>query len=78
MSDAADVANDYVDRLIDTGIKNARSQINSESQNKLSEAVEDCVECGAPIPEKRRELTGSDLCVHCKEVLEIQRPIFTK
>ncbi|MGD9950287.1 MAG: TraR/DksA C4-type zinc finger protein [Desulfobulbus sp.] len=39
------------------------------------EAAEYCLECGKPIPEKRRRaMPGCRFCLECQEVLEQRRP----
>ncbi|MDF6171482.1 C4-type zinc finger protein YbiI, partial [Escherichia coli] len=37
-----------------------------------------CEECGAPIPQARREaIPGVRLCIHCQQEKDLQKPDYT-
>ena len=56
---------DQIDASVDDAVKRARSRL------PHGESLLECVECGADIPEGRREaLPGVRLCVQCQSELD--------
>lgn len=42
------------------------------------ESLYECEECGAPIPQARREaIPGVRLCIHCQQEKDLQKPAYT-
>ncbi|MDP1136386.1 C4-type zinc finger protein YbiI, partial [Klebsiella pneumoniae] len=40
--------------------------------------LDECEECGAPIPQARREaIPGVRLCIHCQQEKDLQKPAYT-
>lgn len=63
MSDAADIASDYIERITESRLA-ARVRFEGASRSH-------CAECDAEIPPRRRELLpGVQLCVECQMVEE--------
>jgi len=53
---------DQIDATIEDAVKRARSQL------PQGESLAECVECGASIPEARRQaIPGVRLCITCQE-----------
>lgn len=60
-----DAVQEQIDSTVEDGLERVRSRI------PKGESRYDCVECGEPIPEARREaLPGVQLCVTCQEELD--------
>ena len=54
--------NEQIDATVKDGVRRARSQL------PKGESLEQCIECGAEIPEaRRRAMPGVRLCVACQE-----------
>lgn len=65
MRDIIDQANDLAQLELDNLLAN-RQIFTGESAN-------DCIECGEPIPEKRRQLLkGCQLCIDCQSLKELR------
>ncbi|KES14117.1 DnaK suppressor protein [Gilliamella apicola SCGC AB-598-B02] len=65
MKDIIDQANDLAQLELDNLLAN-RQTFTGESAN-------DCIECGEPIPEKRRQLLkGCQLCIDCQNLKELR------
>ncbi len=63
MRDIVDQANDLAQLELDNLLANR--------QTFAGESAKDCIECGEPIPEKRRQLLkGCQLCVNCQSIKE--------
>jgi len=61
-----DYARDYSQTMVDAGVE-GRVRYTGESASE-------CIECGNPIPQARREaLPGVELCVGCQAVSEARR-----
>ena len=59
---------DQIDASVDDGVKRVRSQLPS------GESLRHCEECGAKIPEARRQaLSGVRLCVNCQTEADNQQ-----
>lgn len=64
MTDMIDYANEHADYLLDIALKNRQAVATHPSALF-------CEDCGAPIPEQRRELVkGCVTCVDCQEIRE--------
>ena len=65
-----DAVNEQINSTIEDAIARARGEI------PRGESLDECEECGAPIPQARREaIPGVRLCIHCqqeKDILHIQ------
>jgi phage/conjugal plasmid C-4 type zinc finger TraR family protein len=58
---------DQIDATVKDGIRRARAQLPN------GPALESCAECGAKIPEARREaIPGVRLCVGCQEAHDLE------
>ena len=58
---------EQIDSSIEDAVARARSQL------PQGESLAECEECGAPIPEARRQaMPGVRLCVSCQEVQDRQ------
>ena len=56
---------DQIDATVEDAIKHARDQL------PKGESLRNCEECGAAIPEARREVVpGVRLCISCQEELD--------
>ncbi len=45
---------------------------------RVAKALDECEECGAPIPQARREaIPGVRLCIHCQQEKDLQKPAYT-
>ena len=65
MKDIIDQANDLAQLELDNLLANR--------QTFTGESVIDCIECGEPIPEKRRQLIkGYHLCIDCQSLKELR------
>ncbi len=61
---------DQIDATIEDAVKRARSQL------PHGESLRDCDECGASIPEARRQaIPGVRLCVSCQEVHDKEQAV---
>ena len=57
---------------IEDAIARARGEI------PRGESLDECEECGAPIPQARREaIPGVRLCIHCQQEKDLQKPAYT-
>lgn len=66
MADEADTANDYAEQARAMAIRNI-----SDHMRRTSEALENCAECGEPIPQARREaMPGCEHCIKCQSWLD--------
>lgn len=56
-----DAVNEQINSTIEDAIARARGEI------PRGESLDECEECGAPIPQARREaIPGVRLCIHCR------------
>lgn len=64
MSDAADKANDIAETERQRQVANMRKV-------RRASLVEDCEDCGEPIPKARREaMPSATMCIFCQELSE--------
>lgn len=64
MRDTIDQANDLAQREIDNILAKRQTVF-------IGKSAINCLECGEPIPEKRRKLlAGCKLCVDCQQIRE--------
>ena len=62
-----DAVNEQINSTIEDAIARARGEI------PRGESLDECEECGAPIPQARREaIPGVRLCIHCQQRFERQ------
>lgn len=62
---------DEIDRANEIAEKERQREISKMRQTRHISLVEDCEDCGEPIPKARREAVPSTtLCVFCQELLE--------
>lgn len=62
---------DQIDATVEDAVNRARSQLRS------GPGVEECDECGAPIPEARRQaVPGARLCVGCQSEVDAKAEAF--
>jgi len=62
---------DQIDATVDDAVKRARSRM------AKGPSLEHCEECGAPIPEARRNaVPGVRLCVACQEAADREEATF--
>ncbi len=62
MADEADTANEYAEQARAMAIRNIAGHM-----RRAAEALENCAECGDPIPQGRREaMPGCEYCVECQ------------
>ncbi len=61
-----------INSTIEDAIARARGEI------PRGESLDECEECGAPIPQARREaIPGVRLCIHCQQEKDLQKPAYT-
>ena len=64
--------NDQIAGSIEDEVARARSRL------PRGESLTECEECGAPIPQARREaIPGVRLCIHCQQEKDLQKPAYT-
>ena len=64
-----DAVNEQINSTIEDAIARARGEI------PRGESLDECEECGAPIPQARREsIPGVRLCIHCQQEKDLQKP----
>ncbi len=62
-----DAVNEQINSTIEDAIARARGEI------PRGESLYECEECGAPIPQARREaIPGVRLCIHCQQEKDLQ------
>lgn len=62
-----DAVNEQINSTIEDAIARARGEI------PRGESLDECEECGAPIPQARREaIPGVRLCIHCQQEKDLQ------
>ena len=67
-----DAVNEQINSTIEDAIARARGEI------PRGESLDECEECGAPIPQARREaIPGVRLCIHCQLEKDLQKPSYT-
>lgn len=67
-----DAVNEQINSTIEDAIARARGEI------PRGESLDECEECGAPIPQARREaIPGVRLCIHCQQEKDLQKPAYT-
>ncbi|HAI9165753.1 TPA: C4-type zinc finger protein YbiI [Escherichia coli] len=67
-----DAVNEQINSTIEDAIARARGEI------PRGESLDECEECGAPIPQARREaIPGVRLCIHCYQEKDLQKPDYT-
>ncbi|TMO43417.1 conjugal transfer protein TraR [Pseudoalteromonas sp. S4389] len=64
---------------------NAQIEIEREQERQLVNfkrlevvPTDECIECGADIPEERRKAVKTNLCIGCAELFEIKRKQFRR
>lgn len=66
-----DAVNEQINSTIEDAIARARGEI------PRGESLDECEECGAPIPQARREaIPGVRLCIHCQQEKDLQKPAY--
>ncbi|EHH5057052.1 C4-type zinc finger protein YbiI [Escherichia coli] len=66
-----DAVNEQINSTIEDAIARARGEI------PRGESLDECEECGAPIPQARREaIPGVRLCI-CQQEKDLQKPAYT-
>ena len=67
-----DAVNEQINSTIEDAIARARGEI------PRGESLDECEECGAPIPQARREaIPGVRLGIHCQQEKDLQKPDYT-
>ncbi|HCO7256746.1 TPA: C4-type zinc finger protein YbiI [Escherichia coli] len=67
-----DAVNEQINSTIEDAIARARGEI------PRGESLDECEECGAPIPQARREaIHGVRLCIHCQQEKDLQKQAYT-
>ncbi len=67
---------DAVNEQINSTIEDAVARARDESPR--GESLYECEECGAPIPQARREaIPGVRLCIHCQQEKDLQKHSYT-
>ncbi|EEU9514858.1 C4-type zinc finger protein YbiI [Escherichia coli] len=67
-----DAVNEQINSTIEDAIARARGEI------PRGESLYECEECGAPIPQARREaIPGVRLCIHCHQEKDLQKTAYT-
>lgn len=67
-----DAVNEQINSTIEDAIARARGEI------PHGESLYECEECGAPIPQARREaIPGVRLCIYCQQEKDLQKPAYT-
>lgn len=67
-----DAVNEQINSTIEDAIARARGEI------PRGESLDECEECGAPIPQARREaIPGVRSCIHCQQEKDLQKPAYT-
>ena len=67
-----DAVNEQINSTIEDAIARARGEI------PRGESLYECEECGAPIPQARREaIPGVRLCIHCQKEKDLQKQAYT-
>lgn len=67
-----DAVNEQINSTIEDAIARARGEI------PRGESLDECEECGAPIPQARREaIPGVRLCIHYQQEKDLQKPDYT-
>lgn len=63
---------EQIENTLDDAVQRARSQL------PRGESLEECVECGDPIPEARRKaMPGVRLCIVCQAALDKKQKSFS-
>ncbi|ENF0617419.1 C4-type zinc finger protein YbiI [Escherichia coli] len=66
-----DAVNEQINSTIEDAIARARGEI------PRGESLDECEECGAPIPQARREaIPGVRLCIHYQQEKYLQKPAY--
>lgn len=67
-----DAVNEQINSTIEDAIARARGEI------PRGESLDECEECGALIPQARREaIPGVRLCIHCRQEKDLQKLAYT-
>ncbi|HGW7437641.1 TPA: C4-type zinc finger protein YbiI [Escherichia coli] len=67
-----DAVNEQINSTIEDAIARARGEI------PRGESLYECEECGAPIPQARREaIPGVRLCIHYQQDKDLQKSAYT-
>ncbi|EFH0673280.1 C4-type zinc finger protein YbiI [Escherichia coli] len=67
-----DAVNEQINSTIEDAIARARGEI------PRGESLDECEECGAPIPQAHREaIPGVRLCIHCQQEKGLQKQVYT-
>lgn len=65
-----DAVNEQINSTIEDAIARVRGEI------PRGESLYECEECGAPIPQARREaIPGVRLCIHCQQEKDLQNQL---
>ena len=70
MSDIVDRANDLVESFTQQSLEEHREATKQKYPYVKGEKDFECRECGVIIPVARRELTGSEFCIDCKNDMD--------
>ncbi len=70
MGDIVDRANDLVDAFTNRSLDAQRHSARSKYPYVEGETAFHCHECNTVIPQLRRQVTGSELCIDCKQDLD--------
>ena len=70
MSDIIDKANDIAAEFLEKSLEAHKASVKHTHPYKEGEEDFECYECGEIIPIIRRQLTGSEYCIDCKEDLD--------
>ncbi len=70
MGDIVDRANDLVDAFTNRSLDAQRQSARSKHPYVEGEPAFHCHECTVVIPQLRRQVTGSELCIECKQDLD--------
>ncbi len=74
-----DAVNEQINSTIEDAIARARGEMpRARGEIPRGESLYECEECGAPIPQARREaIPGVRLCIHCQQEKDLQKPAYT-
>lgn len=70
MSDIIDKANDVAAEFIEKSLESHKESVKHTHPYVEGEEAFECYECGEIIPVIRRQLTGSEFCINCREDLD--------
>jgi len=70
MADIIDKANDVAAEFLEKSLHEHKASVVHKFPYTENEDEFECYECGIVIPVLRRQLTGSEYCIDCKEDLD--------